>query len=290
MLEINHVTKEGRSNSDSNVALNWLDTVYSLPWNEPYSKDFSLVIAKDIIEKSHYGMDDVKKRIIEFLAVRKKNNRNEGAIICLVGPPGVGKSSIAKSIAEALGKKFTRFSIGSLHDETDIVGHRRTYVGSRPGKLIQCLRTVHSRDPVILLDEIDKAPSNASLSALLEVLDSEQNKEFHDVYLDFPFDLSAVFIAAAGHDVDDANCDVFAKSPGILSVCAFRFCIAGKASRIFVLRRTAQNDKRAETRPCKRGAESSPPTRKLQFACSVKHPHKPQFVILRERQMPISAI
>ena len=200
-IEINHVTKEGRSNSDSNVALNWLDTVYSLPWNEPYSKDFSLVIAKDIIEKSHYGMDDVKKRIIEFLAVRKKNNRNEGAIICLVGPPGVGKSSIAKSIAEALGKKFTRFSIGSLHDETDIVGHRRTYVGSRPGKLIQCLRTVHSRDPVILLDEIDKAPSNASLSALLEVLDSEQNKEFQDVYLDFPVDLSHVVFIITANDI-----------------------------------------------------------------------------------------
>ena len=199
--EINHVSKEGRSSFESSVALNWLDTVYSLPWSEPYSKDFSLSIAKDIIEKSHYGMDDVKKRIIEFLAVRKKNNQNKGAIICLVGPPGVGKTSIAKSIAEALGKKFARFSVGSLHDETDIVGHRRTYVGSRPGKLIQCLRSVHSRDPVLLLDEIDKAPSNGSLGALLEALDSEQNKEFQDVYLDFPFDLSHVVFIVTANDL-----------------------------------------------------------------------------------------
>lgn len=199
--EIKHVSKEPKGSQERATTLNWLDTVCSLPWDEPYSKEFSLSEAKDIIEKSHYGMEDVKKRILEFLAVRKKTNQTKGAIICLVGPPGVGKSSIAKSVAEALGKKFSRFSVGSLHDESDIVGYRRTYIASRPGKLVQCLKSVHSMDPVILIDEIDKAPTPQTHGALLEVLDPEQNKEFQDVYLDFPLDLSNVVFVVTANDL-----------------------------------------------------------------------------------------
>ena len=201
--EIHRLSNEKPQSSDYNVCINWLETAMALPWNVPYSENFSLENATEIINKSHYGMKEVKDRIIELLAVRKKNNDNTGAIICLVGPPGVGKTSIARSIADALGKKFTRFSIGGVHDETDIVGHRRTYVGARPGKLISLLSNIHAKDPVMLIDEIDKAPSGASQNALLEVLDPEQNKNFTDVYLDFPFDLSKIVFVVTANDIAD---------------------------------------------------------------------------------------
>lgn len=201
--EIYHLSHEKRGTADYTTCINWLENVMALPWNVPDSPDFSIDIAKDIIEKSHYGMKDVKERIIEFLAVRKKNNSNDGAIICLVGPPGCGKTSIGKSIANALNKRFTRFSLGSLHDEADIVGHRRTYVASCPGKIMSSIRSAKAKDPVILLDEIDKvaAKQGNPLSALLEVLDPEQNKNFQDVYFDFPFDLSKVLFILTANDL-----------------------------------------------------------------------------------------
>lgn len=203
--EIYHFSHERKNTSDYSSCVNWLENVMALPWNASESADFSIESARDIIEKSHYGMKDVKERIIEMLAVRKKNGTNNGAIICLIGPPGCGKTSIAKSIAEALGKKFTRFSVGSLHDESDIVGHRRTYVASAPGKIMNAMRSAGAKDPVILIDEIDKAATRQGnpLSALLEVLDPEQNKNFQDVYFDFPYDLSKVVFILTANDMSE---------------------------------------------------------------------------------------
>lgn len=203
--EILHLSHERKNTSDYTSCINWLENVMALPWNVKESADFSIDIAKDIIEKSHYGMKDVKERIVEMLAVRKKNGTNNGAIICLVGPPGCGKTSIGKSIAEALGKKFTRFSVGSIHDETDIVGHRRTYVASAPGKIMNAIRSAGAKDPVMLIDEVDKAATRQGnpLSALLEVLDPEQNKNFQDVYFDFPYDLSKVVFILTANDMSE---------------------------------------------------------------------------------------
>ncbi|MCI6114234.1 MAG: endopeptidase La, partial [Spirochaetales bacterium] len=155
-------------------------------------------------EKDHYGMKEVKERIVEFLASRLKAQSTKGAIICLAGPPGVGKTSVASSIAKALNKKFYRFSVGGMRDEAEIKGHRRTYIGALPGKLIQAIKTVKTVDPVILIDEIDKMGESVNgdpASALLEVLDPEQNVNFRDLYLDLPYDLSKVLFIVTANDL-----------------------------------------------------------------------------------------
>ena len=189
------------------VTRNYLETIASLPWSQPERKKIDLNHSQEILNEDHYGLEEVKERILEFLAVQQLQNEIfsseifKGSIICLVGPPGVGKTSVGKSIARSLGRKFFRFSVGGMRDEAEIKGHRRTYIGAMPGKILQGLRIVKTANPVFMIDEIDKLGSSFQgdpSSALLEVLDPEQNNSFRDHYLDLPFDISSVmFITTA---------------------------------------------------------------------------------------------
>ncbi|WP_135568025.1 endopeptidase La, partial [Solemya elarraichensis gill symbiont] len=180
---------------------NYIDWITLLPWGKESEDHLDLDLARKTLDKDHYGLDEVKERIIEFLAVGIMKGEINGSIILLVGPPGVGKTSIGKSIAEALGRSFSRLSVGGIRDEAEIKGHRRTYIGAMPGKFIQAMKEVETRNPVIMLDEIDKIGASYQgdpASALLEVLDPEQNSDFLDHYLDLRFDLSkALFICTA---------------------------------------------------------------------------------------------
>ena len=193
------------NSSEFVVTRNYLETIISLPWREPAPEEFDLEAASDILNSDHYGLSDVKDRILEFLAIRKLKKDAKGSIICLVGPPGVGKTSVGRSIARALGKEFFRFSVGGMRDEAEIKGHRRTYVGAMPGKIIQGLKIVKRKDPVFMIDEIDKLGMSFQgdpSSALLEVLDPEQNVAFRDHYLDLPFDISSVLFIATANTLD----------------------------------------------------------------------------------------
>lgn len=184
---------------------NFLELVCTLPWKDNAIEDYNLSNASKILENEHYGLEDVKKRIMEYLSVRKLKKDNKGSILLLVGPPGVGKTSIGKSIAKAMNKPFYRFSVGGMRDEAEIKGHRRTYIGAMPGKIIQGLKITKSRSPVFLIDEIDKMGESYQgdpASALLEVLDSEQNYSFRDNYLDLPFDISNVFFILTANTLD----------------------------------------------------------------------------------------
>jgi ATP-dependent Lon protease len=187
------------------VTRNYLDWIVELPWLNPQPENFDLAKASAILEGDHYGLKDVKTRIAEYLAVRKLRQDNKGSIICLVGPPGVGKTSVGRSISHALGKQFFRFSVGGMRDEAEIKGHRRTYIGSMPGKIIQGLKICKAKDPVFMIDEIDKMGASFQgdpSSALLEVLDPEQNIAFRDHYLDLPFDISHIFFIVTANTLD----------------------------------------------------------------------------------------
>lgn len=193
------------SNAEYTIIRNYLDLIINLPWKKSTKDSIDLAKAKKILNQDHYGLKDVKERILELLAVRKRKKDQKGAIICLVGPPGVGKTSIGKSIATAIGKKYYRFSVGGMRDEAEIKGHRRTYVGALPGKIIQGLEICKSNNPLFLIDEIDKMGESYNgdpASALLEVLDPEQNVAFRDRYLDLPFDLSNILFVLTANTLD----------------------------------------------------------------------------------------
>ena len=193
------------SSPEFGVTRNYLETVISLPWNEDSAEALDIEKAREILDEDHYGLEDVKERILEYLSVRKLKKDTKGSIICLVGPPGVGKTSVGKSIARALGRTFFRFSVGGMRDEAEIKGHRRTYIGAMPGKIIQGLKIVKKRNLVYMIDEIDKLGVSFQgdpSSALLEVLDPEQNVAFRDHYLDLPFDISHILFVTTANTLD----------------------------------------------------------------------------------------
>ncbi|KAK5813597.1 hypothetical protein PVK06_029048 [Gossypium arboreum] len=194
------------SSSEFNVTRNYLDWLTVLPWGNYSDENFDVIRAQTILDEDHYGLTDVKERILEFIAVGKLRGTSQGKIICLSGPPGVGKTSIGRSIARALNRKFFRFSVGGLSDVAEIKGHRRTYIGAMPGKMVQCLKNVGTANPLVLIDEIDKlgrGHAGDPASALLELLDPEQNANFLDHYLDVPIDLSKVLFVCTANVVDN---------------------------------------------------------------------------------------
>lgn len=204
--EIDKFSKISSMSPDVSVSRNYLDTIFSLPWNKETKDKLDITKAKDILDEDHYGLEKVKERILEYLAIRTLAKSLKGPIICLVGSPGTGKTSIVKSIARALNRKFVRISLGGVRDEAEIRGHRRTYVGSIPGRIINGVKEAQTKNPVFLFDEIDKMAADYKgdpASAMLEVLDPEQNKDFVDHYLEIPFDLSKILFVTTANSLSN---------------------------------------------------------------------------------------
>lgn len=207
-VEVKKLSKMQPFSAESSVIRNYIEAVLDLPWNSQTNDALDLKKASEILERDHYGLKDAKEKVLDYLAVKKLNPSMNGVILCLAGPPGIGKTSLVKSIAESMGRKFVRVSLGGVRDEAEIRGHRRTYVGSMPGKIMKAMKEAGTNNPVMLLDEIDKMANDFKgdpASAMLEVLDPEQNKNFEDHYIDMPFDLSKVFFVATANDLRNVS-------------------------------------------------------------------------------------
>lgn len=203
--EISRYKRISSNNSESAVIRGYLETLLAMPWKKMSRDNTDVAHAKEILDADHYGLEKVKERILEYLAVKKLNKNGTGTIICLVGPPGTGKTSIAKSVAKALGRKYVRICLGGVRDEAELRGHRRTYVGAMPGRVINAVKNAKVKNPLILFDEIDKMVSDGRgdpAAAMLEILDPEQNKHFSDHYLELPFDLSKAFFICTANGTD----------------------------------------------------------------------------------------
>lgn len=208
LKDVDRFAKMAPQSADSSVLRSYLDTVLDLPWNKSTKETFEISEAKKILDEDHYGLDKVKERILEYLSVRHFTKGRDGTILCLVGPPGVGKTSVSKSIARALNRKYVRVSLGGIHDESDIRGHRKTYIGAMEGRIMAAMKEAKVKNPLILLDEVDKMGADYKgdpSAALLEVLDREQNGSFRDHYIEVPFDLSQVLFITTANTLDTVS-------------------------------------------------------------------------------------